>query len=125
MNVQVIYRCGAIASASKIRGVVARARRCCSAVGTDRAIGSRMKAPPADYLSWVFAIGRIEATCQPFASRTNVWLIRNILSWGGLPGRPRVKKTGTRICMTGRAKGPPDQAGGSHARRGGEIRGND
>jgi len=45
-----------------------------SAVGTDRAIGSRMKAPPADYLSWVFAIGRIEAICQPFASRTNVWL---------------------------------------------------
>jgi len=26
-------------------------------------------------------IGRIEATCQPFASRTKVWLIRNVLFW--------------------------------------------
>jgi hypothetical protein len=40
------------------------------------------------YLSWVFAIGRMDAICQPFASRTNVWLTRNVLSWGGLPGKP-------------------------------------
>jgi hypothetical protein len=52
------------------------------------------------YLSWVFAIGRIDATCQPVPSWTNVWQIRNVLFWGGAPGRPRVKTTGTRICMT-------------------------
>ena len=53
-----------------------------------------------NYLSCVFAIGRIEATNQLFPSRTNVWLIKKVLSCGGLPGRPRVKTMGTRICMT-------------------------
>ena len=53
-----------------------------------------------DYLSCVFAAGRTEATYHPFVSRTNVWLVRNVSSCGPLPGRPRAKTMGTRICNT-------------------------
>ena len=31
------------------------------------------------YLSWVFAIGRMDATCQLVPSWTKVWQIRNVL----------------------------------------------
>jgi hypothetical protein len=68
--------------------------------GNDEFHPIRQKDPRRFHLNCVFAIGMMDATRHPAAARTRVWLMRNVLSSAGLPGRPRVKVTGTRICWT-------------------------